>query len=245
VLSDLLRPIPGHPAAPLRAIPTIAGLIAIAVCAVAGLAFAAHRWWRRGHPGLRSGPATPAGLILLLAAATPAGLLLYSLLVTDIWLPRGLSASTPAAAVGLGALIAALPRRLTVLAAAVVVVTLLGGTIRSFDAVYARGPFRQLAEYLDGVAGPREPVALISFVGRPAILAQLHKTHLVTPSLQATFSSTAPGARAYVVLDDVLAQRLKITTPRPQGFRLVASKHYRGSFGTELLTYQRLPARTP
>ena len=104
---------------------------------------------------------------------------------------------------------------------------------------------RELAEYLDGVAGPREPVALISFVGRPAILAQLHKTHLVTPSLQATFSSTAPGARAYVVLDDVLAQRLKLTTPRPQGFRLVASKHYPGSFGTELLTYQRLPARTP
>src|SRR5205807_2209958 len=62
VLTDLLRPIPGHPAAPLSAIPTVAGLAAVGACVVAGLIAVACRW--RGAGFAR--PRTEVVLLVLL-----------------------------------------------------------------------------------------------------------------------------------------------------------------------------------
>jgi hypothetical protein len=232
VISDVLRPIPGHPSAPLRAIPTVLGLLVVGACVLAGLVAAGVRW-----RATRSRPSAELSLVVALALATPIGLLAYSLLVTDLWLPRGLSASMPAIALLVGALLASLPRPLTVLAGAAVLVTLIAGTLRSFDATYARGPFRAIAQYLDRHAGPRNPIAIGSLVGRGALSAQFHRHHwLVLPR---DLPAIPPGQTGFLVLDDVIARRLEVTTPQFSGLQLVGRRHYSGSFPTDVLTYRR------
>jgi mannosyltransferase len=235
VVTDLLRPIPGHPAAPLSVIPTVPGLIAFAVCVIGGLG----ALWQRSRARTDGRSSSELALIVALTAATPIGLLLYSLLVTDLWLPRGLSASMPAAAVLIGAALAAMPRRLTVVAAVVCGVTLAAGTIRSFAPAYTRGPYRAIATYLDRVAGPRDPVGVVSFTGWPALRAQFHSAHPVTSSLPTVWRLTPSGHMAYVVLDNEIARLLHIATPHPRGFRLIARRHYAGNFATDVLAYRR------
>jgi uncharacterized membrane protein len=238
VLTDLLRPIPGHPGAPLRAIPTILGLIAVAACVLAGLVAVSARWWRTSKGSTRLQLSSPVTLVVALMAATPIGLLLYSLTVTDLWLPRGLSASLPAAALVLGALLAALPRLLRVIAVAIVMVTLIAGTLRSFDAGYARGPFRAIAERLDAVAGVRDPVVSDS-LETAALIVQLHKRHLLLPSTAAMWRTVPPGGTGYLIWDDTIARALRAPFPSQPGFRLVAVRHYAGLLPTDLLTYRR------
>jgi 4-amino-4-deoxy-L-arabinose transferase-like glycosyltransferase len=231
VLSDLLRPLPGHPSAPLRAIPTLAGLAVFATAVVGGAA-ALTRQVR-----LRPRPAHRLLLLIGLAVATPAGVLLYSLIVKDIWLPRDLAASLPAIALLSGALLAALPRPAAAVAAVAVLGVLLVGTLRSFEPAYARGPYRSIAAYLDRVAGPRDPVTIVSWLGRPAIPAEFKRPHLLMRA--ASQWHTAPGAgAAYIVLDLTIDRLLKIGTPRQAGYRLVARKHYTGAFATDVLTYR-------
>jgi hypothetical protein len=236
VLTDLLRPMPGHPSAPLRAIPTDLGLAVIGVCALAGgLALA------RGVRARRLSTPRPAphvALLVLLVLASPVGVLLYSLLGTDIWLPRNLSASLPATAVLLGVALAALPRPLTALSAVAVLAVLGAGTARSFDPVYARGPFRAIAGYLDRVAAPHDPITIVSLVGGPAIPAQFHKPHREIGGLKQWQSERAPATK-FLVLDDTLIRLLKLGTPQAPGFTLITRRHYAGSFPTELLTYER------
>jgi hypothetical protein len=242
VLTDLLRPIGGHPAAPLNAIPTIPGLIALAVCALAGLAALAVAL-RRAPPGERAARLPPRlFLILALALATPVGLLLYSMLVTDLWLPRGLSASIPSAALLLGALLAALPPRLTAAGAVLVAVVLGAGTLRSFDSVYSRGPFRVIAARLDQIAGPQAPIRVASLDGDLAVPEQAHKPHHFVPSLTAMWNDTPVGGRAYLVLDETIARlTLHSANARPQhrGFTVVSGTRYGGASASDLLVYRR------
>lgn len=235
VLADLLRPIPAHPDAPLRAIPTIAGLAVFGVCTLAGLLALTRRVRRVGRPS------SELALVAASVVATPAGILLYSLIVRDIWLPRNLSASLPALALAVGALLAALPWRLGALSAGAVCVVLLAGTLRSFEPAYARGPYRAIAGYLDHTAGAKNPVTIISWLGAPAIPAEFHKPHLLVRSAS-LWRSSAGRAYAYLVLDDTIARILRIGIPHQPGFRLIARRHYAGRFPTDVLTYRPLGA---
>jgi hypothetical protein len=236
VLTDVLRPVPGHPSAPLHAIPTVAGFVAIAASLVAGVLALARR--HRSHTS-KLRPTEPQLLIGLLALATPIGLLLYSLLFTDLWLPRGLSASMPMEAVLIGAVLSALPTRPMLVAASVVLVTLFAGTLRSFDPVYTRGPFRAIAAYLDRVAPSTAPVTVISYIGLGPLQIQLHRPHRLLTSLPQMWSTAPATGLAYVVLDDEISRVFKVPVPRPRGFTLIARKHYAGSFPTEVLAYRR------
>ncbi len=235
VLTDLLRPIPGHPAAPLSDIPTHAGLVVVGLCVVAGLG-ALVLGVTRGSPRAR----LPDRLIpiALLMLATPVGLLLYSLLATDLWLPRGLSASMPAGALVIGALLVALPEPLTILSAVLIAVVLGAGTLRSFEPAYARGPFRTIASYLDRSAGPRDPVSVISLVGNPAVHEEVSRHHLFVTTLSQLWSATPVRARAYLVLDDDFALIEHVGTPRHPGFVLLSRKHYSGALATDVLVYR-------
>ncbi len=234
VLTDLLRPIPGHPAASLRAIPTITGIVIIAASVIAGVIALVLRRRRE------AGPSPGLGLLLVLTAATPIGLLVYSLIGTDLWLPRGLSASLPAAALVVGTLLAALPRPLTILTVVLVLATLLLGTVRSFGPNYTRGPFRSIASYLDRVAGPRAPVQLFTVLGAPAISAQFHRQHLVVPSLTRFWRLVPAGTDVYVVSDKLTLRAAGAGGPRPAGgFRLVGRRRYGGAFPTDILIYGR------
>ncbi|MEA2213981.1 MAG: mannosyltransferase [Solirubrobacteraceae bacterium] len=242
VLTDLLRPIGGHPAAPLRAIPTIPGLIALGLCVLAGVVALVIDLRRSPPSGWRARLPQHLPLIIGLTLATPVGLLLYSLLFTDLWLPRGLSASIPAAALLVGALLAALPVRLTALAAAVVAVVLATGTMRSFDAVYSRGPYRAIAARLDRTAGPRSPIYLLSLEGALALPEQAHQPHTFVPNLPTMWKDTPVGGRAYLVLDEALAHLILHTqngVTHPGNFTLLSSTRYGGALATSLLVYRR------
>jgi uncharacterized membrane protein len=234
VVKDLLRPIPGHPGARLTQIPTIPGLVVVGLIALGGVIAVANRWRAAGYPR----PASTVTLLVILAAATPIGLLAYSLAVTDLWLPRGLSASMPAAALILGALVAALPRRAMILAAALLAAVLLFGTIRSYGSAYTRGPFRTIASFLDQHAGRQNPVVIVSVAGIPAVRAELKDPHKIV-SLKGFWRSFPPGGRGYMVLDDTVGRIVHITGAPPAGFRLTSHTHYAGAFATELFSYRR------
>jgi hypothetical protein len=177
-------------------------------------------------------------LIAALAVATPIGLLLYSVLVTDIWLPRGLSASLPAAALVIGALLSSLPRRWTAVTATLVLAVLIAGTARSFGTNYVREPYRQMAAYLDRVAQPRDPVLIASLIAGPAIAAQEHRPHLIVKYSPHAWRLVPPGGSAFLVLAQDVAQILRFKTPHPPGLRLAARLHYPGSQPTDVLVYR-------
>ncbi len=243
VLTDVLRPIPGHPTVPLSAIPTIPGLVVVALGALIGLAslvyyrLVASPGRSRDAAGLERTTHLP--LLAALTLATPVGLLLYSILDTDLWLPRGLSASIPAEALLLGALLAS-TRRLVIPLVTVVVAVLLFGTVRSFDTAYSRPPFRDMAAYLDRVASPRDPIVIISLVGQPAITVELRRRHHLVQNLAGLWAGVPPGGSAYAVLDDHIDRAIGLGTPEHRGFELVGRRSYvGGGFATQILTYRR------
>jgi 4-amino-4-deoxy-L-arabinose transferase-like glycosyltransferase len=238
VIRDLPRALAGYPYASLRAIPTRLGLVAVVGCLLVGVAWALARRSRDG-----AGPASSPkfGLLVALALATPIGLLLYSMLRTDLWLARGLYASIPAAALVVGALLAGLPRPAAAATVAIVLITLVGGSIRALGQAYVRPPFRVIAGYLDRVAGPRDAIALMSVVGAPAVAAEVHKRHLLVQSIPThpPAASSGGGGHFYIVLDDFIARKLRIGIPSVPGYQIVSRKHWAAMFPTDLLTYVR------
>ena len=236
ILNDLVRATVGYPYAYPHQIPTYAGLAAVALAlGVAAVSVArAQRVsaWRSRRPAARH-----VGLIAALTLATPVGLLLYSLLDTDLWLARGLSASLPAGALLAGGLLAAPPRRVAVGTTLVVLAILILASATALQPAYRRGPFRAIAAYLDRVAGPEDPVLYASVPGPLVLNEMYHHPHRVVagPTLKA--HPPAAGHRAYLVLDDSLARFVHSTQPRLPGLRFVARTHFDGLFPTSVLTY--------
>lgn len=236
IATDLMRTIPGYPYATLRAIPTILGLVAIGICLLLGIAVAV---WRRSRERHWTQDPSHLPLLVALALATPIGLFLYSVLVTDLWLARGLYASVPAAALVLGALLIRLPRPLAVVSVTVVLLTLVVGAIRAVSPNHVRTPFRSIAAYLDQNAGPGDPIIYGTIVGAPAISAQMGKPHQVLSSALGLHGSARAGERAFVVEDDDLASELHVVGPPAlPHFRAVLKKHYPGIFPTDVWIYR-------
>jgi uncharacterized membrane protein len=232
VIADLMRPIAGYPGAPLSAIPTYVGLGLVIASALLGALSLGRdhviaRGWRPS--GLSDVAVWPRHfwLLTLLAVITPIGMLIYSLTETDLWLPRGLYASVPAGALVLGALLAALPRPIRVIAIVALLGTLVFGTIEAARPEWKRPPARAIAAYLDRSAAARDPVAFVSTLGQPAVLDEVRKPHRVV-EFSALAPSTPPGASAYVVLDEATARSLRraYVPPAPKGFVLVSHRHY-------------------
>ena len=233
VVTDLLRPIPGHPSAPLSAIPTLTGLLVFAAIVLAGLVAAGVR-----VRSSRERPRREIVLIVVLMAATPVGLLLYSLLDTDLWLPRGLSASMPATALVLGALVRALPRPAATLAVVALGVILVAGTARSLGPDYDRGPYREIAAYLDRLATPADPVVIGTYAGAGPIEAQVKHPHRIVRR-NALWRAITPGRTGYLVLDAVLAQVLHISEAPAPGFIEVTRRHWGGGLPIDVVGYRR------
>jgi hypothetical protein len=232
VVTDVVRVIPGYPYAPIHAIPTIPGLVAVGVCALIGALYVAFR---------RVTVTGRAALVALTALATPVGVLLYSLLRTDIWDARDLYASAPALALVLGGVIAAITPRLRVLAAAIVFATLIFGTVRAISPSYARPPFRVAASYLDRVARPHDPILMASwaFVLDQAIPAQFKRPHRVLTGLVKHWPDPPPGGHEYVVVDQTLLRLFRTTAPRSPGFTLIGRRNYNGLVSFSIFTFRR------
>lgn len=240
VLVDVLRLIPGYPYASLHAIPTIPGLVVFLLCACVGLAFVIVRLVRARSLAVLETRHDRAVLLVLIALAAPVGLFLYSALGTDIWDARDLYSSAPAAALVLGALIAAtaLPARAAIVAA--VLAVLVFGSIRAVSTSYARPQFRTVAEYLDRVAGPADPVLIYpSFLNLDqAIVVQMRRPHRLVAHVGGQWPSPPRGGVVYAIIDDSADRALKIGVPHPPGLELVVRRHYPGLVPFSLLGYR-------
>jgi mannosyltransferase len=237
VLVDLSRPILGYPYVGPRAIPTYAGLAVVGAFALLGLV--AVGWRIRGMRHIGLGQQATRILIVALALATPVGVLLYSVLGPDIWDARSLYASVPAAALLLGALLWALPRPVRALGAAAVLVTLVAGTITSITSTYARPPFRSAAAYLDTVAARGDPIIFYPTFVDTEIAVHFKRPHRVMGSSSRQWRAVAPGHSAYLVIDDLFAQRQRTGTPHPPGFVLTGRRRYANHVASfTLLSYR-------
>ncbi|MGI8557196.1 MAG: glycosyltransferase family 39 protein [Solirubrobacteraceae bacterium] len=232
VLADISRALVAHPSAPLGAVPGAPALIAIGICLLVGLAGGTRRW---RASSIRLCPRSV--LIAALAVATPVGLLLYSLLSTDLFLPRGLLASLPAAALLLAAILSLNSARVTALLGGVVLAVLLFGTVRSLDAAYRRAPFREMAAYLDKNLGSRDAIIYVSFAAPGSIAVYLHP-HLALPPSPSVLGRIPRGGSAYVVLDREVAPHIDLSYMQRAGFQVTGRKHFAGQFPTDILTYR-------
>jgi hypothetical protein len=143
----LAHVLPGYPFVPLDRVPGTYAAVAFAV-AVAAVAAAA----------LRYRPRLPA-LIVLPPAAVAAGLLAWSAVSgTGLFTPRTAITMLPYLALIIGALVAALPRRLHLLVSAAVVIPLAFGTAAVMGDDGQRPRFREAAAYVASRAGPGDVV---------------------------------------------------------------------------------------
>jgi hypothetical protein len=234
--ADVLRLIPGDPYAPVTAIPTVGGLILLAVCLSAGLvALVARRRPLAEAGAVDGGPI----LILLLAAATPVGLLLYSLVGPDIWDARDLFASAPAVGLVFGLVLSRLSRGLGGVALLAVIAVLVFGLARSVSERWARPPFRAVAAYLDARAPAGDPVVMYPFFLNlsDAVPAQFESPHRLVFGIPHRWPSPPPGGSTWILLEPVLDHALHIPEPRPPGLRLIAVRRYGGLVPFTLLRY--------
>lgn len=239
VLQDIVRFIAGYQYAPLHAIPTVFGIVVIAVCVLLGGLRLARLYLgdrARAAHDIRHG-----GLLLVvaLALATPIGVLLYSLLGQDIWHVENLYASAPAAVLVIGASLVAIPRGPRVVAVPLVLGALVVGTIRGLSPSWVRPPYRAAAQYLDQVAKPGDPVLLLTYraVLDDAIPAQLKRPHTIVYGVPKPWPRRPAGRMAYVVVDNSRIHRLRRALA-PRGYTLVSRRPYDGAVSFTLFTYR-------
>jgi uncharacterized membrane protein len=235
VLTDLARPIAGHPDAPLSTIPTVPGLVILAAAAIAGLFILSVR---RGEAPFDMGNTSERVLIVILAIAAPVGVLLYSVLKSDVWLPRSLYSSAPSQALLFAIVLVALPRRAMALIAGAVFVVLAIGTARTYSANVARPPYREIAAHLDAVAGPAQPIVTYPSLVGEGVRPYYRRRHLLLSAAPGLWRSLRSNT-VYVLIYDAGAYGLYKSVPRPAGFRLVGHRHYVGIKPTDLYTYER------
>jgi len=161
---SLAKLVPGDPFVALDEVPGRAGLALLLI----GLAFALAGAVAR----LRGRPSPALVLVIALALATPTGALVYSAAGSSIFAARNLLASLPAVCLLLGALFAAAPLRLRLVAVPLVLAALLVGTLRSLDSDNRRPPWNDVADYLDAHAAPGDPIIEINTFGTRSPIGQ-------------------------------------------------------------------------
>jgi hypothetical protein len=207
-----LRTVIGHPWLGLTTVPGWIGLGMLgALAAVAVAAVASRQGWHPRVPPARS----DAALVVILAVATPIGMLLYYALTGSDLLsaPRDVSASAPAAIVLISLVIVSWIRVLSARLAAVFVVALgamlLAIAVKSVLPAEQRPAYRQVAHYLDAVAGNSAVVEFPLAVSPDQRLHQSlltyyfkrpHRLYTYTQGDAAAWSSEHAGATLYYVM---------------------------------------------
>lgn len=143
--------LPGYPFTDVSEIPGPFALVLLAVGVCVALGGTAMRF-RAARPS-SIGLSSRTVLLLLLALVTP-----LALVVFDIFVPRNLSASLPAAFLLLGTWLSSLPRPVSVAAVSLVTVGLGIGSLKTLDDDFRRTPYEQAAHLIDATGRPDEPV---------------------------------------------------------------------------------------
>jgi hypothetical protein len=113
------------------------------------------------------------------------------------------------------------------------------GTIRGISPSWVRPPYRAVAQYLDQVAKPRDPVFLFTYgsILDDAIPAQMKRPHTIVTGAPKRWPRRPAGTLAFVVVDDAKLRPLAHALA-PTGYALVARRRYSGSVSFTLFTYR-------
>lgn len=228
-----------HPGTHIGALPgTPATIVILAVLAVC-LATAAVRGWRARSRGVRL--SAPLVLVALAALAAPIGIGLYSLQPDrSFLLPRNFSSSVIAAEVIIAWLLVSLGRRAGILAAAVALVAIGVGTVRSYVHENRRSQYRAAAQFIDARARRDDPVLehfILKFGGALADVLTLNFAHphpVVPPAEDesAAWARARHGAHVFIVQPlpgfFKASKHLPERTGPGNDFVRVAERRYRG-----------------
>jgi hypothetical protein len=247
------RVLPGHP---YEAPGDLPGPVLLALWCLALLAgFTAALWrWRRARTG-----ALLAQRLLLLATiflTLLAGLVAYSVVETNIFLPRNLSAALPAVAVLAGWALTSGTRRTAVALTVVALAVITTAAVQGQD-VRVRGTnARAAAEYIDSHARPGEPVLLVPAPfsprgplsrGLPIYFTQPHPTVRAGRDDERAWEQGLRGKRVFYFFADIRTLLSVRSLQREFGpgkcFRLEMSKVVGGSVRLIIGVYGLEPAQ--
>ena len=166
---------------------------------LAGLALGAaglvHRAIRHELPAR---PSAEVVLIALLAVSVPAGLVAYSLVSSTVYTPRNLIASSPAVAVGVGAIVTSGRRAVGAIAAALCIGGLGVGGARLLSPDSQRPDYAAAVDFIDAEGPPDSPVAEYLAPGwgpQSALEAALGPPHEYRPGGHPVFVMSPGGGQ--------------------------------------------------
>ena len=231
----------GHPFTGLATIPGDAAMAVIALGLVAAAVFAVAAAAERGF-----GMSRTTALLLVLMAATPVAAAAYELTDSSVFGPRYLSASVPAGALVIGALLMASRRPVVgVACTALVIGGVAVGTGKMLRNEGARPDYRAAAQDIDRIARPGEPVLeLTIFAGPPSrnlayFLERGHAYFGGGDSLDAAFPAGHRTGRFHIVgATTGFASFLPLLDMEGRGFRLVDERTWDGIVPLRRQTYE-------
>jgi hypothetical protein len=222
-----LRSLVGHPLAALTRAPGTFAIVTLGVLAAILVVVVARR-------AARPRAADPAVLLILVALAAPAGVLLFSLFGSNIYLPRNLFVSAPAALVLVGAALASLRRAVALAGGAAVGLLLAPSALSTATGDLARPAYDGVARLVDDrarasdpiIEGPIFPVrrSLEEPLRRPLVifLTKPHPIYFSDDPAPAWRAAERAGT-AFAVYPDSYSGEGNILRPRPpRGSGLVA-----------------------
>ncbi len=143
----------------------------------------------------QAGPPRMTALIVVLALVTPLGVVLYSVQPhASLLLSRNLGASLPAFALLVGWLLTSLRPWFAMPAVAVAVAAVGVGAVETLDHDNQRPPYREVAHYLDHVAGPDDVI----LTGQPDYVRLYLRRRFLPENDPSVWERAAHGGRVFV-----------------------------------------------
>jgi mannosyltransferase len=178
VAESTLRALVGLPFGPLERFPGPLGFLALSLLGVALIAGAATSIRRPRAPS--AGSRQRATLLIAVALATPVALLVYSALETNLYVPRNLTASVPAALLLIGAALTRLPPAAMWSAASVLLTVFVVGCIELLGPM-KRPATKDAAAFVEANAFPEDVIGEASVFGSRGPLARPSRVYLNRP----------------------------------------------------------------
>jgi 4-amino-4-deoxy-L-arabinose transferase-like glycosyltransferase len=245
IVAAPVRALFGYPV-PVRldVVPGVAPLVVLFAVAGAGVFGYARRFAR--ERGLRD----ELLLIAALALASPVALLVYGVVGADLYAPRNVQASLPAALLLIAGGVAALPRRAAIAAGCAWLAALAVGVVMAVQPGQRRLDYGAAAAFVEQHARPGDAVVEVEAFPVPGPLRNSWEVHFDKPVnvLEADLDRGAIAAagrtapRVFLLLPEKQLGGLKPgIPPELAGRRIVERRVYRGQADLTVLVLARTP----